>query len=61
VEKAGDRIKVLVGGGIRSGNVRELKEVTEAFWFHCSAIVGKDTGEVASAAEITSLTETLDS
>jgi copper homeostasis protein len=61
VEKAGNRIEVLVGGDVRSGNVRELKEVTGACWFHSSAIVGKDTGEVASAAEITSLTETLDS
>jgi copper homeostasis protein CutC len=61
VEKAGNRIEVLVGWDVKSGNVRELKEVIRACWFHSSAIVGKDTSEVASAAEITSLTEALDS
>lgn len=39
--------------------MRELKEVIRACWLHSSAIVEKDTSEVVSAAEITSLTEAL--
>jgi copper homeostasis protein len=61
IDKAGNRIEVLVGGGVRSGNVKVLKETTRATWFHSSAIEGKDSGEVASAAEVTSLRDTLDS
>lgn len=47
MEKARNRIEVLVGRDVRSGNVRELKEVIRACWFHSSDIVGKDTSEVA--------------
>jgi copper homeostasis protein len=61
VEKAGNRIEVVVGGGVRSENVEELKGTTGARWFHSSAIVGKNSGDIASAEEVLSLREILDS
>ena len=60
VEKAGDRIEIVVGGGVRSENVEALRETTGGTWFHSSALVGENRGEVASAAEITRLREALD-
>jgi copper homeostasis protein len=60
VEKAGARIEVVVGGGVRSKNVEGLRETTGARWFHSSAIVGENDGEVASVAEVMSLREALD-
>lgn len=61
VEKAGNRIEIVVGGGVRSGNVKKLKEITGARWFHSSAIVGEDGGQIASMEEVASLREILDS
>ncbi len=38
VEKYSDKIDILIGGGVRSGNVRELKNFTKGTLFHSSAI-----------------------
>lgn len=59
VEQAGDRIEVIVGGGVRSKNVEELKKGTGATCYHSSAIV--DGGEVASDWEVKALRDVLDS
>ena len=58
VQQAGGRIDVIVGGGVRSINVEELKRDTGASCFHSSAIV--DGGEVASDEEVRALREVLD-
>jgi len=59
VEAAGERIEVIVGGGVRVGNVGELMRGTGARWFHSSAIV--DGGEVASGEEVRGLRGVIDS
>lgn len=56
VERAAGRIEVIVGGGVRAGNVGELRG-TGARWFHSSAIV--DGGEDASGEEVGLLREAL--
>lgn len=38
VEKYGNQIEILVGGGVRSGNITELKNFTKGTHFHSSAI-----------------------
>lgn len=38
VEKYGSQIDILIGGGVRSGNISELKKVTNGTHFHSSAI-----------------------
>jgi copper homeostasis protein len=58
VEKAGSRIDVMVGGGVRSGNLGELRETTRARWFHSSAVV--NDGNVADGEEVRSLREVLE-
>lgn len=45
-----NQIEILIGGGVRSENVAEIKEFTGATSFHSSAILKYDT--LASAAEI---------
>ena len=45
-----DRIDILIGGGVRSDNVAELKEFTGGKYFHSSAITKYDT--FGSEAEI---------
>jgi copper homeostasis protein len=57
VERAAGRIEVIVGGGVRSGNVEQLQG-TGARWFHSSGIV--DGGEEASAEEVQALRRALD-
>jgi copper homeostasis protein len=58
VERAGGRIEVIVGGGVRSGNVGQLRGETGAGWFHSSAVV--DGGEEASGEEVRLLREIID-
>jgi copper homeostasis protein len=41
------------GGGLRSTNVRLLKEKTKAVFYHSSAIT--DSGEIANQQEIQSI------
>ncbi len=38
VELSDGRIEILVGGGLRSSNIEEIREVTKAGYFHSSAI-----------------------
>ncbi|MCU7613292.1 copper homeostasis protein CutC [Chryseobacterium sp. GMJ5] len=39
VEKYSDQIKILIGGGVRSNNISELKSITEGNYFHSSAVL----------------------
>lgn len=50
VELSNGRIEILVGGGLRSSNIEEIREFTKAGYFHSSAIT--DGGAFANAAEI---------
>ncbi|CAA7193644.1 copper homeostasis protein CutC [Chryseobacterium potabilaquae] len=53
VELSNGRIEILVGGGLRSTNIKELREFTRAGYFHSSAIM--DGGAFANAEEIIAL------
>ncbi|PQA95236.1 copper homeostasis protein [Chryseobacterium shigense] len=53
VELAGRRIEILMGGGLRSTNIAEIREFTKAGYFHSSAIT--DGGAFASADEVVAL------
>ncbi|MCT2409024.1 copper homeostasis protein CutC [Chryseobacterium antibioticum] len=53
VELSNGRIEILVGGGLRSTNIEELRECTNAGYFHSSAIT--DGGAFASADEVAAL------
>ena len=53
VEKANNRITIMPGGGLRSTNIRLLKEKTKAVFYHSSAIT--DSGEIANQQEIQSI------
>lgn len=56
VTRAGNRISIMPGGSVRSGNIRELQSITGASEFHSSAIV---QGEIASEAEVWALKKAL--
>lgn len=49
-DKAESRIDIIVGGGVRSENLKELVEGTGAEWFHSSAVVGQ--GEEVDGVEL---------
>lgn len=53
VALSNDRIEILVGGGLRSSNIEEIRELTKAGYFHSSAIT--DGGAFANAEEIIAL------
>ncbi|SIQ97338.1 copper homeostasis protein [Chryseobacterium sp. RU37D] len=53
VELSNDRIEILVGGGLRSTNIDEIRSFTNAGYFHSSAIT--DGGAFANADEIVAL------
>lgn len=53
VEKANNRISIMPGGGLRSTNIKLLKEKTKAIFYHSSAIV--DSSEIANAEEVKAL------
>lgn len=53
VELSAGRIGILVGGGLRSSNIKEIREFTNADYFHSSAIT--DGGAFASADEVVAL------
>lgn len=57
VEWSNGRIEILVGGGLRSGNCKDIKECTDANYFHSSAII--DKGNFANPAEIKALKKAL--
>ena len=43
IDKYSDKINILIGGGVRSENIAELKEFTGARFFHSSAVKKYDT------------------
>ncbi|GAA5090892.1 copper homeostasis protein CutC [Chryseobacterium ginsengisoli] len=53
VELSNERIEILVGGGLRSTNIEELREYTNAVYFHSSAII--DGSASANADEVVAL------
>ena len=53
VKKANNRIVIMPGGGLRSTNIKLLKEKTGAVFYHSSAIV--DSNEIANADEVKAL------
>ncbi|MGI9652717.1 copper homeostasis protein CutC [Chryseobacterium sp. RLHN22] len=53
VELSNGRIEILVGGGLRSTNIEELRDFTKAMYFHSSAIT--DGGAFASPEEVIAL------
>ncbi|MDQ1096576.1 MULTISPECIES: copper homeostasis protein CutC [Chryseobacterium] len=53
VELSDGRIEILVGGGLRSGNIAGIQEFTKATYFHSSAIT--DGGAFADADEVVAL------
>lgn len=53
VELSGGRIEILVGGGLRSTNIEELRDYTKAEYFHSSSIT--DNGNFANPNEIAAL------
>ncbi|MEC3876783.1 copper homeostasis protein CutC [Chryseobacterium salviniae] len=53
VDLSKGRIEILVGGGLRSSNIEEIREFTKAAYFHSSAIT--DGGAFANSEEIVSL------
>ncbi len=53
VELSNGRIEILVGGGLRSSNIEEIREYTKAGYFHSSAIT--DGGAFAVAEEVIAL------
>lgn len=53
VELSNGRIEILVGGGLRSSNIEEIRAVTNADYFHSSAIT--DGGAFASPDEVIAL------
>lgn len=53
VEDYSDEIKILIGGGVRSNNISELKNVTGGNYFHSSAVLPYES--FANAEEIKNL------
>lgn len=53
VEVYSDDIKILIGGGVRSNNISELKNVTGGSYFHSSAVLPYES--FANAEEIKNL------
>jgi copper homeostasis protein len=53
VENYSDDIKILIGGGVRSNNISELKNVTKGQYFHSSAVLSYES--FANADEIKKL------
>lgn len=53
VEDYSDNIKILIGGGVRSNNISELKNVTGGNYFHSSAVLPYES--FANADEIKKL------
>ncbi|WP_276875250.1 copper homeostasis protein CutC [Chryseobacterium joostei] len=53
VELADGRLEILVGGGLRSSNIEDIRACTRAEYFHSSAIT--DGGAFANADEVVTL------
>ena len=58
IEKYGDQIEILIGGGVRSENISALKKLTGGTSFHSSAILKYDTfvteGEIKKLKQLSS-------
>ncbi|TGO43117.1 hypothetical protein BHYA_0003g00710 [Botrytis hyacinthi] len=50
IQQAAGRIDIIVGGGVRSRNLKELVQETGAGWFHSSAVIGD--GEDVNGEEV---------
>ena len=50
--QAGDRISVLVGGGVNGENIPQLMQETKATWFHMSGKVSLKSGMLYRKAEV---------
>lgn len=57
-KRFGQRISIIVGGGIRSSNLMEVKRSTVVPWFHSAAITQR--GEVVDSEEIVKMQAVLD-
>lgn len=55
--RAGNRIAIMPGGGLRSSNIAQIQLQTGADWFHSSAIT--QGGQTANAAEVVALRSNL--
>ncbi|REC47690.1 copper homeostasis protein CutC [Chryseobacterium pennipullorum] len=53
VELSKGRIEILIGGGLRSSNIEEIRSFTQAGYFHSSAII--DGGAFADPGEVAAL------
>lgn len=53
IENYSDGVKILIGGGVRSNNISELKKVTNGKYFHSSAVLPYES--FANAEEIKKL------
>lgn len=56
-DKFSDRINIIVGGGVRSGNLNSIKEFTNSNHFHSAAIT--DNSEMCNAEEVELLSDLL--
>jgi len=56
VQLANTSICIMPGGGVRSTNIKQIKEYTKASYYHSSAII---ENELANMEEVTSLKEQL--
>lgn len=59
VQQAAGRIDIIVGGGVRSRNLKELVQKTGAGWFHSSAVIGD--GEDVNGEEVGKMRDILGS
>lgn len=53
VSLAQDRITIMPGGGLRSSNIQEIEQTTNATYFHSSALTYQ--GEICDIKEINRL------
>jgi copper homeostasis protein len=58
VIKAGEKVVIMPGGGVRSSNIQMLLDETKADWYHSSAITGKDATD-CDAFEVQKLVNVL--
>lgn len=56
VKQAGNKISIMPGGGVRSSNIAQIKNKTQAHYYHSSAIIQDD---IADMNEVKKLKEQL--
>lgn len=49
---ARDKICIMPGGGVRSSTIQELKQDTNAFYYHSSAIINGDVADLTEIIEL---------